>query len=946
MNTFTRSTCPYCGVGCGVIIESIKVQGGAESIIGVSGDPLHPANFGKLCSKGANLALTAAPLIQQQARQATPQIRASRELPLCDASWDDALNLAATKFDEIINAHGPDAVAFYVSGQLLTEDYYVFNKLAKGLIGTNNIDTNSRLCMSSAVAGYKASLGADAPPCSYDDIDHTGVLFISGSNTAYAHPVLYRRIEDARKNNPSLKTIVVDPRLTDTAREADLFLPILPGTDVALYNAMLHQMLWEGWIDRPYIAAHTEGFEALRSAVREYTPAHASRLCGVPEADIVLAAKWFFEGPTLSLYCQGLNQSIQGTDKNTALINLHLVTAQIGKPGAGPFSLTGQPNAMGGREVGGLANLLSAHRDMANELHRAEVAKLWNVNDVPDKPGKTAVELFQALEKGTIKAVWIACTNPANSMPDLDQIGNALRRAQFVVVQEAYANTATTAFADLVLPATTWGEKDGTVTNSERRISRVCPAIAPFAQARHDWQIARDFALRLLQISEATERAKPAISFDYPSAESVWNEHRESTRGRDLDITGLSYAILESDGPQQWPMLSGQIKGTTRLYSDGQFATANGKAKLLFSAYQPIADKVSARFPLVLNTGRLRDQWHTMTRTGLTSQMFSHEAEPWLDMNTLDMSRRGIHEGDFVIVTSPRASQVFRARQSNAQRSGQCFLPMHWGPEYLLRGGVNRLTQPAFDPRSKQPELKAAAIRVERINLAHRLTAFGIVSNDKAIAIRHAVKQQLAQHDAEFISIIPLSTHSAEQEQALLVRIASARPLGQLREQSVSALIESLFEVNRPRLMRYADTRVGHQRAVLIDNDQLKFAILAGDMRSEQWLMHMLQVGQAVGALSRQMLLAQETPPPGVAARSKTVCTCVGVNESEINSAIDQFNTRQIQGVLDTMQNSSQACFAWVQNQTQCSTQCGSCKPEVNGLIQQKIAIKELSHAS
>src|SRR3989344_1518677 len=405
----TKSTCPYCGVGCGVIIESEGAQ-----ITGVRGEPPQP-------------------------------------LP-----WDAALNLATEKFANTIQNHGPDAVGFYVSGQLLTEDYYVFNKLAKGLIGTNNIDTNSRLCMSSAVAGYKQTLGADAPPACYDDVKHAQCLFIVGSNAAGAHPILFRRIEDARASNPGMKVIVADPRRTDTAGMADLFLPIQPGSDVMLFNGMLHIMLWEGWVDTAYIAAHSTGFDELKALVRDYTPERVAQTCGISVADLTTAAKWFAQSKaTLSLYCQGLNQSSSGTAKNAALINLHLATAQIGKPGAGPFSLTGQPNAMGGREVGGLANLLSAHRDLANPQHRAEVAALWGVADVPSKPGKTAVEMFQAAADGEIRALWIACTSPAQSMPDQATVRRALQRAEFVVVQEAFATAATCAYADLLLPATT-----------------------------------------------------------------------------------------------------------------------------------------------------------------------------------------------------------------------------------------------------------------------------------------------------------------------------------------------------------------------------------------------------------------------------------------------------------------------------------------------------------
>ncbi|MFT5961223.1 MAG: assimilatory nitrate reductase catalytic subunit, partial [Burkholderiaceae bacterium] len=460
----TKSTCCYCGVGCGVLIETTGMQ-----ITGVRGDPDHPANFGRLCTKGSTLALSAQPLLQQQARALVPEMRSDRSVPRVAASWDATLDAMAQKFADTIRIHGPDSVGFYISGQLLTEDYYVFNKLAKGLIGTNNVDTNSRLCMSSAVAGYKQTLGADAPPACYEDIEQAELIFIVGSNMAYAHPVLYRRLEEARKHNPQMKVIVADPRRTDTARDADLFLQILPGTDVALFNGMLHLCLWEELTDTAFIDAHTDGFAELKRTVRDYTPKFVANICGISEADLVTAARWFGESKAaLSLYCQGLNQSASGTAKNAALINLHLATRQIGKPGAGPFSLTGQPNAMGGREVGGMANLLSAHRDLGNPVHRAEVAALWGIDDVPATPGKTAVELFEAVRSGQIKLLWIACTNPAQSMPDQKLVREALVNAELVILQEAYATTATAPYADVLLPATSWGEKEGTVTNSER----------------------------------------------------------------------------------------------------------------------------------------------------------------------------------------------------------------------------------------------------------------------------------------------------------------------------------------------------------------------------------------------------------------------------------------------------------------------------------------------
>jgi assimilatory nitrate reductase catalytic subunit len=636
------------------------------------------------------------------ARLLYPEVNGQR------TTWDQALDYAAQRFAEVIRAHGPDAVAFYISGQLLTEDYYVFNKLAKGLIGTNNIDTNSRLCMSSAVAGYKLSLGADAPPCAYEDIDAAELILIAGSNIAFAHPVLYQRIEDARARNPALKLVAVDPRATVTARAADLHLALKPGTDVALFNAMLHVLRGTGLLDSAYVESHTENFENLEGLLDYWTPQRAAEVCELPVDDIVRAARLFgTANAALSLYCQGLNQSASGTFKNCALINLHLATGQIGRPGAGPFSLTGQPNAMGGREVGGMANLLSAHRDLGSGKDRAEVAALWGLDSVPEKPGKTAVELFEALGRGEIKAVWIACTNPVQSMPDAHAVRKALERAELVVVQEAFRDAETCDFADVLLPAASWAEKEGTVTNSERRISRVRAAVSPPGEARQDWTIARDFASRLQTL------LKKPIFLGYETAEAVFNEHRESTRGRDLDITGLSYALLERDGPQQWPYPQGAMAGRTRLYGAGLFPTPTGRARFLATEYTPPAEAPDAEFPLRLTTGRLRDQWHSMTRTGLVARLFSHSPEPEVGVHPATLSKLGMPDGSLVRVVSRRGSLVMKAHASEDMRPGDAFIAMHWGARFLGGGGTNALTLAAIDPHSKQPELKHAAVRVE-----------------------------------------------------------------------------------------------------------------------------------------------------------------------------------------------------------------------------------------
>ncbi|HEY9107243.1 MAG TPA: molybdopterin-dependent oxidoreductase, partial [Roseateles sp.] len=616
----TKSTCPYCGVGCGVVIEHDGAQ-----ITGVRGDPDHPANFGRLCTKGTNLHLTATPVVIQQQRLREPQKRAARGATPEAITWEQANREIADRLLAIRAAHGPESIGVYISGQLLTEDYHAFNKLARAVIGTPHIDSNSRLCMSSAVVGYKQALGADAPPCSYQDIELADCILVSGANPAWAHPILFRRLEAARSGKLDgggrHKLIVVDPRRTETAELADLHLQILPGTDVALCHGLLHAVIAKGWTADGFIASSTEGFDALKALVSDWTPARSAEACGVSEADIWQAAEWFATSPaSLSLYCQGLNQSSAGTAKNTALINLHLATGQIGKPGAGPFSLTGQPNAMGGRESGGMATLLPGHRDPGKAEDWAEIEALWGVSSLPGKRGHTAVEMFEAAARGEIRALWIACTNPAQSMPDQATVRAALERCELVVLQEAFAHTATAKYADYLLPAATWGEKEGTVTNSERRISRVRPAVPAAGDSRADWRIARDIAALI----DAGLGREPRIVAD--GAEDLWLEHRAATRGRDLDITGLTWATLEAEGPQQWPFVTGS---TPRLYTDGCFATASGRARFITRPYEATAETTSPQRPFALTTGRMRDQWHGMSRSGSVPRLFAHEGRPW-----------------------------------------------------------------------------------------------------------------------------------------------------------------------------------------------------------------------------------------------------------------------------------------------------------------------------
>jgi assimilatory nitrate reductase catalytic subunit len=916
----TRSTCPYCGVGCGVIIESEGAQ-----ITGVRGDPDHPANFGRLCTKGSTLHLTATATVTRQTRLLQPMRRAARGADPAPVAWNTALEGAVDKFAQVIQEHGPDAVGFYVSGQLLTEDYYVFNKLAKGLIGTNNIDTNSRLCMSSAVAGYKQTLGADAPPACYDDLKHAECLFIVGSNAAWAHPILFRRIEDAKAANPGMKIIVADPRRTDTVEIADLFLPIQPGTDVMLFNGMLHLMLWEGWTDNRYIAAHTTGFDALKTTVRECTPDKVAQICGISKDDLLVAARLFATSPaTLSLYCQGLNQSSSGTAKNAALINLHLATGQIGKPGAGPFSLTGQPNAMGGREVGGLANLLSAHRDLANPAHRAEVAALWNLPSVPERPGKTAVEMFQAAADGEIRALWIACTNPAQSMPDQATVRRALERAEFVVVQEAFSTTSTCAFADLLLPATTWGEKEGTVTNSERRISRVRPAVPAPGEARHDWSIAVDFARRLEQ-----RLGRTATLFPYESAERVWNEHRESTRGRDLDITGLSYAMLDTAGPQQWPLKEGETAGRARLYEDGVFPTPDGRARFADTVYKPVAEAREARYPFSLNTGRLRDQWHGMSRTGTVGRLFGHVAEPVVQMNPQDMARRLLRDGDLVHLTSKRGSILLPARASAEIGLSQAFVGMHWGEEYLSGcsstgtplAGINALTTPAYCPTSKQPELKHTPVKILKAELPWSLLAMAWLPPDAAFAAQKALKPLMAMFP--FATCVPFSGNTPGEERSGILFRAAAHDTP---EDGLIDSIEGLLGLGASDALRYADRRRGQRRVARLvrradGNAGLEAFLLGGDTSAEAWIGTLLREEIPAQTYGRLLLSPGARAPVAVQSRGQPVCTCFNVTDLAIQAELGRCS-----GTPDER-------LASLQGALKCGTNCGSCLPELKRMV-------------
>jgi ferredoxin-nitrate reductase len=694
--TAAPSICCYCGVGCGVLVEPLK-----NGDVAVVGNPAYPVNKGALCSKGLNLQYT---VNDRSERLLYPQMRYNKSRPLQRVSWDEALQRTAAVFKTFIEQYGPDSVAFYASGQCLTEEYYVINKLIKGFIGSNNIDTNSRLCMSSAVVGYKMALGEDSVPVCYDDIELADCFLVTGANPAWCHPILWRRVEAHKAANPDTKIIVIDPRATDTCALADLHLQLIPGTDVVLNQALGRALIENGDIDLAFIEQHAEGYEAYREVVFERTLAESAQLCGVPEADIRLAASYLGSAKAfLSMWTMGLNQSAVGVDKNLSLLNLHLITGQIGRPGAGPLSLTGQPNAMGGREVGGLSNLLPAHRNLNNPAHRAEVQHFWGSGPLAATPGYTATEMFEALEDGRLKAIWIICTNPLTSLPNVRQAEAALAKAKYVVVQEVSTKPETLAYADVILPAATWAEKEGTMTNSERRISYLPRVVAAPGEALPDAEIICRFA-----------RAMGFSGFDYPSMEAIYLEHIRLTAGTSLDSTGLNYSILRERGSVQWPYRADQAEpDTARLFTDQQFHTASRRAVIhpITAAFR--SEAPDEDFPFILTTGRIRDQWHTMTKTGRVSKLTKHIPQAFLELHPQDATALAVREGDLVVVQSRRGEVRVAARLSVGIRPGVVFLPMHWGK--LLGSDLNRannVTSGALDPISKEPDFKYCAVQV------------------------------------------------------------------------------------------------------------------------------------------------------------------------------------------------------------------------------------------
>ncbi len=684
-----RTTCPYCGVGCGVLATPDGAGG-----LAIKGDPAHPANLGRLCSKGTALGET----LGREDRLMTPEIAGA------PATWATALDLVAERFRATIAEHGPDSVAFYVSGQLLTEDYYVANKLMKGFIGSANIDTNSRLCMSSTVAGHRRAFGTDTVPGTYEDLELADLVVLVGSNLAWCHPVLYQRLVKAKADRPGMKVVTVDPRRTATSDLADLHLAVAPGADVALFNGLLAAIEAAGAVDRDFVANHVAGFEAALDAAR------ASDLAatGIDPADMAaFFALWTGTEKVVTVFSQGVNQSSSGTDKVNAILNCHLATGRIGRPGMGPFSVTGQPNAMGGREVGGLANMLACHLDLEDATHRAAVRGFWQAPTMADRPGLKAVEMFRAVAEGRIKALWVICTNPAATLPDADAVAAAIAACPFVVVSDVTARTDTARLAHVLLPARGWSEKDGTVTNSDRTVSRQRAVLPPSGESRADWQI----------LAEVGARMGWRSAFDYETPAEIFREYATLSGiaaglGRDFDLSGLaglSDAEYDALAPVRWPVSATRSGG--RFFGDGGFFTPDGKARMLALAPRPPAAATDAAHPFRLNTGRVRDHWHTMTRTGLSPRLSRHLGEPFVEVHPDDAARLGLVPAGIARLDSPQGAALLRVLVTDRVRPGELFAPIHWTGETASLGRIDALVAPVTDPVSGQPESKAAAVR-------------------------------------------------------------------------------------------------------------------------------------------------------------------------------------------------------------------------------------------
>ncbi|HEU0216124.1 MAG TPA: molybdopterin-dependent oxidoreductase [Stellaceae bacterium] len=876
----THTTCPYCGVGCGLTAAA----GGT-----IAGDPEHPANRGRLCSKAAALAET----LGLDDRLLYPQIDSRR------ATWDAALDLIAGAFARTIAEHGADAVALYVSGQFLTEDYYVANKLMKGFIGTANIDTNSRLCMASSVAGQVRAFGEDVVPGCYDDIDEADLVVLVGSNAAWCHPVLYQRLA-AAKEARGTRVVVIDPRRTATCDIADLHLAIRPGSDVAVFAGLLLHLAEASACDSDFVARHTSGFAEALDAARCSAPAigDAACLADVALADLARFYDWFaVTERTVTLYSQGVNQSSAGTDKVNAILNCHLATGRIGRPGMGPFSLTGQPNAMGGREVGGLANQLAAHMRFDDPADVDRVRRFWNAPHMARQPGLKAVELFEALLDGRVRALWIMGTNPAVSMPRAARVRDALAACPFVAVSDCWP-TDTTAIADVVLPALGWGEKDGSVTNSERCISRQRRFREPPGEARADWWMLAEVARRMGWGEGFAYRA-PADIFREHAALSAFENDGNSRRVFDIGaLQDISDAEYDARLPVRWPLPHGLAVAQERLFANGRFPTPDGKARFVAARYRPPAAEPDDARPLLLNTGRLRDQWHTMTRTGRVPRLLAHQREPLLDMHPVDGARFGLIDGAFARIASELGETVLPVRLTPRQRKGEVFASMHWTDRFTSSGPVGRLVSAATDPISGQPELKATPVRVEPVAPRWRGLVFS-----------HAERLPAGPY---YWARVPLA-----RGHAFDLAGWTALPSGRGTESWIAGLLDAPAD---PELVIYADPSGGLFRYASIVDGRLDaclfIARITAGLPSRDTLAGLL--GSEIEPDLRLRLLSGQSAGGQAAEEGRTVCACFGVGLRLLHQAIAG---RKLASVAE------------IGAALRAGTNCGSCIPELKAIL-------------
>ncbi|AOV17394.1 nitrate reductase [Acidihalobacter aeolianus] len=874
----TSTVCPYCGVGCGLRVEP------GDGRAAVTPDVAHPANRGRVCSKGAALGET----LGEADRLLRPEIGGT------PVSWEAALGEVAGRLRSVIETHGPQAVAFYVSGQLLTEDYYVANKLMKGFIGAANIDTNSRLCMSSAVAAYKRTLGEDAVPCSYEDLEQADLLVFVGSNAAWTHPVLYQRVAAEKRRRPELRVVVVDPRRTPTCDIADLHLALRPGSDAWLFDGLLSFLAREDGLNRAFLDAHTQGLDDALAAARAAAPSipAVAAACELPAAQVAEFFRLFLHTEkTVTLWSQGLNQSSSGVDKGVALINCHLATGRIGRPGMGPFSLTGQPNAMGGREVGGLANQLAAHMDIEDADARDRLARFWGVPAVAATPGFKAVDLFEAVADGRIKAVWIMATNPVVSLPDGERVRAALAACEHVIVSDCVRGSDTVACADVLLPAATWGEKDGTVTNSERRISRMRAFLPPPGEARPDWWI----------VTEVARRLGHGDAFTFRSPADIFREHAalsgfENGGARLFDIGALADlddAAYDALAPVQWPVTPATPSGTTRLFADGCFATADGRALLLPVAPRPPAVPAGDEYPLVLNTGRIRDQWHTMTRTARTPRLTTHMPEPFVQIHPLDADLWHLAEGGLARLSSPHGGMLARVKLDAAQRPGSVFVPMHWSETYARDARANVLTAAVTDPVSGQPEFKHAPVRVEPFR--PDWTGFLLSRSPLEIALGdyrvHIPSRGFHRYEL-----------AGEEEPEDWGRWVQAHLLGP------------------GEWMEYADPAAGRYRCARLRDGRLElvFFVAPGNLPERSWLGQMF-AEDYLDDVARMSLLAGR-PSTGMQVAGRPVCSCFGVGFNTLVEAIDEQGLTSVEAIGEALR---------------AGTNCGSCIPELREILAQ-----------